>query len=460
VVLTVVFAAFMSKLDTFVVNISLPSIARDFGVGPVRASWVVLSFLIAVTSSLLILGKLADRLGLKRVFMAGYAVFTLGSVLCALSGDLPALVASRCLQGLGGAMLLISGYALIPRFLPEKSRGVAFGALTAAAAVGATVGAPLGGAITRFLSWHWVFWINVPVGIVAMAMAWRLLPQAAPAPTRGAQRFDWAGAVLSSLGIGALVYGLNRGGEEGWGSPGIVAALASAVLLLAGFLWSERACLDPLLELRLFKRPGFRYAVGAMCFAFLVFAGNPFLMPFYLEGVAGLDPASSGLLFLVYTSFYVVAGPVAGRISDRLDPRVLCSASMFSAALACVTFALSLGGGGLRPAAAFLVWSGISFGFFVAPNNNLIMSQAPDGRHGAVSGAFNTLSNLSQVIGVVLFESVFAAGGGPAAAASGAAVGPAAGTAGGFAAAYLAGAACCALSAAVSRLSLRRELAS
>ena len=219
IVFSVAFAVFMVRLDSYIVVISLPTLARYFQVGTSEASWVILSYLMVVTGSTLIFGKLADRIGLKKIFLWGYGLFTLGSLLCGLSPTIYLLDAASCLQGVGGAMMITSGMASIPHYLPKNIAGWAFGICSLANSLGIMVGAPLGGVITCFLSWHWIFLINVPVGILAIVIVKRSLPADQNRPPLAERRpFDVSGSILSFVGFTALVFALSRCEDEGWQS--------------------------------------------------------------------------------------------------------------------------------------------------------------------------------------------------------------------------------------------------
>ncbi|MEW6368206.1 MAG: DHA2 family efflux MFS transporter permease subunit [Acidobacteriota bacterium] len=408
IVSTIAFAAFMVSLDSYIVNVSLPSIATFFNVSMSRVTLVILAYMVSLTSTTLIFGKLTDRFGLKAIFLLGYVVFSIGSLLCGISAHLPMLVASRFLQGIGGSMLIIAAYAIIPRQVPHEIRGWAFARVSVVAAFGVTVGAPLGGLITGYLSWHWVFLINIPIGIAAVIVGRRILPADRPRETEEARPpFDILGALLSFLGIFAIVYALNNGSEEGWASPKIVAGLVVfAVSLLSFLVWEKRAP-DPLLALRLFRNARFDLMLIAGGLAFMVVAGNNLLLPFYLEIDRGLAPQRTGIVLMLYSIAIMIVGPKAGAASDRIKPAVLCTIAMGSAGTAFLFFALLLPHQSPWPAVIFLVWLGVSCGLFLSPNSNQVMSEAPAEDQGAASGLFNMVMRLSLVLGACILETVF-----------------------------------------------------
>lgn len=410
VVYNVCFAAFMATLDSYIVNVSLPTIARSYHISMGAVSLVVLGYLLSLTSTTLIFGKLADTLGLKKMFILGYLVFVLGSFFCGISPGIYYLVASRFIQGVGGAMIIISGYAIIPRFLPRDIRGRAYGTLSVVAALGVTVGTPLGGIITGYLSWHWIFLINVPIGLMAVIFSFKTLPDDQPPKSDGKPAkipFDFPGAVLSFLSILALVTTLNQGRQAEWRSPLIVIGFAVFLISLGAFVYTERKSRDPLLDLEVFRNIPFDFAIIAATGAIIFLAGNNFLLPFYLEFGKHLKPQETGFLLMIYSLATMILGPFAGRLSDRVNPALLCTIGMLSSAIACLFFALTLHYGNLLPIIIFLFWLGLSYGLFVSPNNNLIMSLVPEDKQGTASGIYGLFSRLGLILGVCIFETLF-----------------------------------------------------
>lgn len=408
IVYNVCFAAFMATLDSYIVNVSLPSISQHFNITMSTVSLVVLSYLLSLTSTTLIFGKLADTIGLKKMFTWGYLVFTIGSLFCGISWSIWLLIASRFIQGVGGAMIIISGYAIVPKYLPHEIRGWAFGYLSIVAAFGVIVGTPLGGIITGYFSWHWIFLINIPVGIIAIFTSHRTLPDDG---ITGAEKkkapFDIQGALLSFIGILAIIYGLNYGKECGWSSPPIIISFFLVITAFVLFIIVEGKSPDPLLDLSIFKNIPFVCAIIASTTALMVLSGNNFILPFYLEMGKGLKPQQVGFLLMIYALMGMIVGPRAGRASDTIKPVLLCAIAMFSATLACMYFAVTLHFYSLIPVIIFLFWYGISNALFLSPNNNLVMSQASENKHGTASGVFNLFGRLSLVLGVCVFETIF-----------------------------------------------------
>jgi len=402
------FASFMCVLDNFIVNISLPVIAHDFHVNTSAVARVVIVYLLVLTSTIPVFGKLGDRQGLTRVFTAGFIVFTIGSLLCGISTSITMLILSRIIQALGGAMLYALPAAIIPRFLPPGMRGASFGAISTASALGLSLGAPLGGLITTHFTWHFVFLINIPVGILAVYMIKRHFPRDdTPAASH---HFDIPGVFLSFFGLASLLYCLNNGSEHGWTSRLIVITGILSMHLLAAFIAWEKRCSDPLVDLRIFRHRDYTLANLANFFQFMVLSGNGFLIPFYMIQVKGLRPDVAGLIIMVYSLVLMVVGPLAGKASDRISPRILSSAGALLAVGASLFFSLTLAGPGIWQAILFLACLGASFALFIPPNNNMIMSSTPVEEQGTASAMLKTITNLGSAFGVCLFETVFTMG--------------------------------------------------
>lgn len=408
IVLSVAFASFMAALDTYIVNVALPAIAHYFDTGTSDVALVAVAYLLVVTSALPIFGKIGDRIGFKKVFIMGFAFFTIGSLLCGLSPYIYILVGSRCIQGAGASMLYAVGMALIPRYLPQERRGWAFGMVATMAGLGVVVGAPLGGVITQYLNWHWIFLINVPVGIAAIIVAHKVIPgEGIDKTNKSSSPFDIVGALTSFLGLAALVSGLNKGQEMGWEHPGIIAAFCISGVLLTTFIIWEKYCKDPLLDLSIFKISSFKYGAFAALFPWAVFAGGNFLLPFYLQMEKGLQPSMVGAVFLISSVIYIITSPLMGRLSDKVGKRILCCFGAIGAAAASLFFVFSLSCDSLFPVMIYLAVMGLSMGAFVPANNNLTLGSVSEESQGASSAASRALINLGMVLGVAIFETIF-----------------------------------------------------
>ncbi len=410
ILFSIVFAGFIYQVDSCIVNISLPTLARHYGVDTGEISFVVLSYLLVVSSTLPLFGKLADRVGIRRVFLRGYAVFIAGTLLCGLAPGLFWLVGARCVQGLGGAMLLTTAFAGIPRFMPREAAGWSFGILSTASGVGLTLGAPLGGFISGLLSWKWIFLIQVPFGLAALAIGWKVLPRDEPSSGTVGKPFDLPGALLSILCLGSALYGLASSHEVGWFAPSLLACFACSLASLAGLVLWERRCPDPLVSLELLGATSFVFPVLGRVLGSIASGGVLFLLPFYLELTKGLRAEQSSLVLMIYSAVLMGIAPLAGKISDRHAPRAICSWSMLSASIACLLFGVTLHLPGLWAVIVFICWVALTYGFFFPSNNLLIMRAIPPELLGSASGILATAWTLGISLGVSLFQTVFDAG--------------------------------------------------
>jgi EmrB/QacA subfamily drug resistance transporter len=313
-------ATFMLLLDITVVNVALPDIQRDLDASLSSLQWVIDAYALTLAAFLLTAGSLGDRLGRRRVFSIGFGVFTLASFLCGFAGDPTLLNLARGLQGIGGAAMFATALALIGQEFQGKERATAFGVWGATIGGAVAVGPLVGGLVTEHLGWEWIFFINVPIGVVAIALTELRLANVAaqdPAP------IDLPGLATFSLGLFLLIFSLIRGNAEGWGSGAIVASLAGSAALLAAFVAVETRSNHPMLDLGLFRRPAFN---GVSAVAFGLSAGMFSMILYltiYMQGVTGLSPLETGLRLLPMTVLSFVASPIAGILSHRIPIRVL-----------------------------------------------------------------------------------------------------------------------------------------
>ena len=407
IIYSIAFAAFMVMLDNYIVNISLPAISKSFNVGIDGVSWIVIVYLLILTSAIPFFGKLGDRVGLIKLFVAGYIVFVAGSFLCGISPSLYILIFSRFLQALGGAVLYTVPSAIITRFLPPEKRGYSFGILSTAAAVGFAMGSPLGGLITANFGWPWVFLLNIPIGIIAIIIVLRKFPR-----EKGIilihEKFDIPGVIYCFFWLISLMFALNMGKKFGWTSPLIVVSFIVSVFFLFLFIRQEYYFKFPLLDLKLFRIKGFTYPNLANFFVFMAANGANFVLPFYLVYAIEISAAKAGLVLMAFPVINMIIGPLAGKASDKVvSSRLLCIVGASISLIATIIFPFTMYFQGLWPVIMFLCITGFSLGIFLPPNNNQIMSAAPKDSPGMASGILRTLTNLGSVIGVAVFEIIF-----------------------------------------------------
>jgi EmrB/QacA subfamily drug resistance transporter len=395
----------MGALDATIVNISLPTMSKYFHCDVATVSWVAMAYLLILSSTLITFGRVADIRGYKKIYVAGFAIFTVGSLLCGLSATIYLLIGLRVFQGIGAAMLQAIGGAMVVKYLPEKVRGTAFGVLTTSAAVGLAAGTPLGGFISQFYSWHWIFFINVPVGIMAIILGIAVLPRDTGEFGKG--RFDMSGAGLLLIALVSLIFFLNMGNNIGWLSWGILIAIIVSVAAWAGFIFNENRTRFPLIDLNLFRNRNFTMAVTVALLILLVGQGSWYAFPFYLELEKGVATNIAGLILLVPTIFMMICGPIAGFLSDRIGARPICILGSAVVIAAFVMFTIMGAKTGLYYIIIALALEGIGIGLIMPANFNLIMGMSAKGSEGVMNSLVTTMRNVGAVMGIAVFTLIF-----------------------------------------------------
>jgi EmrB/QacA subfamily drug resistance transporter len=407
---------FMTTLDSSIVNISLPAIAHSFHT-PLNGAveWVIIAYLVVIAACLLTFGRLADLIGRERVWTMGLAVFTTGSLLCGVAPSLALLVAARALQGVGAALIFAPAIALVVDAFPHGERGRALGMNTVIVSLGISTGPTLGGLITEHLSWRWIFFVNLPLGVAGAVIAGRVLAFRPP-PGRG--RFDPPGAAAFAVGLASLCLGLSFGREWGWSSARSLVVLATAGVGLVAAVVLELRRRDPLLDVRLVASRVLGSALLSFMLAILALFAVSFLLPFYFEQLRGFDPLRSGLLLTPYSLALAMVAPLSGTLADRVGSRWLAPLGL---SLACAGLLL-LAQVGRDASALDISWrlavSGIGQGLFVSPNTRTVMGAAPADQSGTVSGVIATTRVVAQSLSVAIAGAVFTGLGGAAAGAA------------------------------------------
>jgi EmrB/QacA subfamily drug resistance transporter len=403
--LAVTVATFMLLLDITVVNVALPSIRDDLGASFTDLQWVIDAYALSLAALVLTAGSLADRLGRRRVFAIGLGIFSFASLLCALSPDPTFLNVSRALQGVGGAIMFAVSLALLVQEFPAgRERGTAMGIYGASIGAAVAVGPLIGGALTDTLGWQSIFYLNVPIGLAAIAVTYLKLRESRDP---NATKIDWPGVATFSGALFLLVLALVRGNDEGWGSTLIVSLFAGAAVLMLAFIVIEQRVSEPMLPLGLFKRPSFTgvqlaaFAVSASMFALFLY------ITLYLQNYLGLSPFQAGLRYLPITVVSFFAAPVAGALLSRVPARLL-----MSVALALVGAGLFLMSGvdagdtwtTLLP--GFLV-AGIGVGLLNPVIADVALSVVPKERSGMAAGINDTFRQVGVSVGVAVWGAIF-----------------------------------------------------
>ena len=402
---TIAISVGLAVLDGAIANIALPAIARDMGSSPSATIWVVNAYQLAVTVSLLPFAFLGDMLGYRRVYLTGLAVFTAASLGCALAPSLPWLVGARVVQGFGGAGIMSVNTALIRFIFPREMLGRGLGLNSLIVATSSAVGPSLAAAILAVGSWHWLFAVNVPLGLIALALATRVLP----VTPRAGQRFDVLSAVLNAVTLGLLVTaldGLGRGAGV-WQLVALLTAIAAGTV----FLRRQRRLAVPLLPVDLFRRPVFALSVVTSICSYTAQSLAYVALPFYFQFVAGMTQVETGLLITPWPATVVIVAPIAGRLSDRYPAGVLSGLGL-AVMTAGLLLLLAIPAGASAPDIAWrMAVCGVGFGFFQAPNNRLLLGSAPRERSGAGSGMLSTARLVGQTTGTALTAAAFSLAG-------------------------------------------------
>ena len=398
VLTTVGIGTFMSALDGSVVNTLLPVLGQSLQTSVAGIEWVATIYLLVISGLLLSVGRAGDLFGHKRLFLAGFALFVVGSALCGLATSARALIALRVVQALGAAMLMATSPAILTQSFPSSQRGRALGALGTFTYLGLTVGPSLGGWLAQVFGWRSVFYINVPVGLAAIALALRSI--ADDHVEDAEERFDLPGASLFTAGLVALMIALNQGHDWGWTTPRTLGLLLGAVALLVVFVRVERRRPAPMLDLSLFGSRTFSAsAISALLNYACVYAVT-FVLPFLLIQERGLGTARAGLVLTAQPIVMAIVAPISGALSDRIGPRGLATTGMLLLAAGLVALGLLVTNGSLTQIAAALALFGLGIGIFVSPNNSALMGAAPRNRQGIASGVLATSRNVGMVLGV------------------------------------------------------------
>ena len=395
---------FMMVLDNLVVNVALPSIRIDLGASIQTLEWTVNAYILAYAVLLLTGAALGDRLGRKRMFIAGIALFTAGSAAAALSPSIEFLIAARATQGVAAAIVTPLTLTLLAEAFPPEQRGLALGVWSGISGIGVALGPLVGGALTQIASWHWIFWVNVPIGLALLPLARARLVE-----SRGeVKRLDLPGLALVSAGLFGVVYGLVRSQSLGWGNAEVVVGLAAGTALLAAFIWQELRTDEPMLPMQFFANRSFAVTNAVSIAMYFGMFGSIFFLSQFLQNVLHNSPLQAGVKLLVWTGAVMVVSPVAGFLSERYGSRLFMVAGL---GLQAVALGMLAGLASAHQTYASMVipfiLAGSGMALVFAPSANAVLSSVRTAQTGQASGATNAIRELGGVLGIAVLATVF-----------------------------------------------------
>ncbi|MFG1808748.1 DHA2 family efflux MFS transporter permease subunit [Streptomyces sp. NPDC049040] len=402
-------AGFMAALDNLVVTTALPSIRKDLGGALSDLEWTVNAYTLTFAVLLMFGASLGDRFGRRKLFITGLTIFTGASAAAALAPGINELIAFRAVQGVGAAIMMPLTLTLLSAAVPPERRGTAFGIWGAVNGLAIASGPLIGGSLTEHISWQWIFWLNVPIGLLLIPLArLRLAESTAP----GA-RLDGRGTVLISLGLFGIVFALVNATSHGWSSVRVLTGLIGGAALVLAFVRHGMTARQPMLPMRLFRGRGFTAINVASSLMFTGMFGSIFLLSQFLQTVLGYTPTEAGLRMLPWTGMPMIVAPIAGILSDRIGAKPVVAAGLALQAIGLGWFALIM-----SPDVSYLaqlpalVISGAGMALFVAPATSLVMSSVIPAEQGIASGANNALREVGGALGIAVLGSIFAAQGG------------------------------------------------
>jgi EmrB/QacA subfamily drug resistance transporter len=402
-------ALFMTTLDNLVVTTALPVIHRDLHASLSGLEWTVNAYTLTFAVFLITGAALGDRFGRRRMFVIGLAIFTAGSAAAALAPSIEVLIAARAIQGFGGAIVTPLTLTILSAAVPAERRGLALGAWGGISGLAVAIGPLVGGAVVEGISWQWIFWLNVPIGLALIPLA-RLRLQESRGPN---DALDLPGVGLASVGLFGIVWGLVRGNQVGWGSPEIVGALVLGSAVLGLFVLWELGAKEPMLPLRFFRNRTFTAANVASLLMFFGMFGSIFLLAQFFQTVQGYSPLQAGLRILPWTAMPIFVAPIAGALSDRIGgrPLMVTGLGLQAAGLAWIA-AVSTPTVAYSALVVPFILSGVGMALYFAPVANVVLSSVRPEEEGQASGANNAIRELGGVFGVAVLASVFAHYGG------------------------------------------------
>ena len=402
------FGLFMIMLDNTIVNVALPTIERSLHLKISELEWIVTGYALTFGALMLTGGKLADLFGRRAVFVGGLVIFTLSSLACGLAGSASVLIGARVVQGIGAALMNPATLSIIAVTFPPKQRGTAIGIWAGISALALAIGPLTGGLIVERINWNWIFFINVPIGVLAILAAFAVIPESRDMSAE--QKPDIAGQVTSTVGLFALSYGLIEANNYGWTSGRILGSFVLAVVSLSAFVLLEMRQRLPMLDLSLFRNRGFAGANTVMGFVGLAMFGIFFYVSLYVQQVLGYSPIQAGASFLPWTVLIILLAPVAGKLSDRLGPRRFVTTGMAIVAGSMFVFAQSGVGATYWALLPGMLLGGLGMSIAMAPTTAAAMHSVSPDKAGVGSAVLNSMRQVGGSLGIAIMGAIVASG--------------------------------------------------
>jgi EmrB/QacA subfamily drug resistance transporter len=400
------FALFMIMLDNTVVNVALPSIQRDLGVGLSQLEWTVNAYALTFAVFMLTGGKLADFFGRRRIFLLGLAIFTLSSLACGLATGGEMLIGARTVQGLGAALMLPATLSIISATFPADQRGMAIGIWAGVSAMALAIGPLIGGLITEHIDWSWIFFVNVPIGVLGLLVGRIVIDESRD--TSAEQRLDFPGLAASGIGLFALTFALIEANSYGWADPVIVGLFVLSAVSLVTFVLLERHQRSPLLDLSLFRSSTFAGANVVALLVTLAMFGVFFFMSIYMQNILGYSATKTGAAFLPMTILIILIAPIAGKSSDRIGSRALMTAGMLCLAASLVVFSRLGLDSSFWDILPGLIVGGFGMALVMTPMTAAALGSVPVEKSGVGSGVLNTFRQVGGALGIAVMGAIVA----------------------------------------------------
>jgi len=400
--------SFVSVMNSSALLIALPNITKELNTSMILVIWVIMSYMLSVTILVPAIGRIADIFGRKNLYVWGFALFTVASLFAGFSQNGPQLLIWRIIQSIGGALMVANSAAIVTDAFPRQELGKALGINAMVVAVGFTLGPVIGGLLTSLLGWRWVFFFNVPLGIIGTLWAWLQIREIEKMPSN--QKFDWFGALTLIGGLFGILMSMSLGGLYGWNSSITVFGFVFGTILLFLFVYIESKVKEPLLDLTFFKNRLLGFAYTSTLFNGIANGALTFLLIFYLQGIKSMNPFEAGVMLTPFALAMMVAAPISGVLSDKHGSRELSTIGLLIVAAGLFGFTFINTNTTLFEIILWEMIMGFGSGMFNSPNNNAIMSSIPPNKRGIASGTRVMMNNAGSVVSIALAFAVTSSG--------------------------------------------------